>query len=269
MTPMTWFVTWTIMCASPGPPYEGPWRWPLTPAPAVLRAFDPPEEPWTAGHRGVDLAADPGRAVHAAGAGRVTYAARLAGRGVVVISHGALRTTYLPVRASVRPGRRVRAGDRIGTVERRPGHCGQVSCLHWGALRGPSYIDPLSLVGVGRIRLLPVWGVPPPSTSPPAGPPLPHRPLRHGPLRHGPLRHGPGAPRADPAQTVTPRGGPPVPSALPILAGASGAAAPVIASALAVRRARRSPPGSPRRDHAVVRGRSPLRRGGGPGGRSA
>lgn len=225
---MTWLLTWTALCASPGPQYEGPWRWPLTPSPTVLRAFDPPAEPWAAGHRGVDLAAAPGQAVHAAGAGRVSYAARLAGRGVVVISHGALRTTYLPVRASVRPGRSVRAGERIGAVERRPGHCGPVACLHWGALRGRSYIDPLSLVAARRIRLLPVWGVPAPSTSAPAVEPLPLPPE---------------APSGDPA--------------------------PVVVAAIVVRVTRRPPPRSPRRDHAVARGRAPLRRGGGPGGRSA
>ena len=33
------------------------WSWPLSPRPAVLRAFDPPARPWLSGHRGVDLRA--------------------------------------------------------------------------------------------------------------------------------------------------------------------------------------------------------------------
>ena len=38
----------------------GPWTWPLSGTPVVLRAFDPPAQRWLAGHRGVDLAAEPG-----------------------------------------------------------------------------------------------------------------------------------------------------------------------------------------------------------------
>jgi hypothetical protein len=144
------------------------WRWPLTPAPQVLRGYDPPPRPWLSGHRGVDLAARAGQPVYAAGAGRVGYAGRLAGQGVVTVLHGPLRTTYLPVRPSVRPGRRVAAGDRLGSVEDVRGHCGRRLCLHWGLLRGAAYLDPLSLLGLGSVRLLPVWTSP---GSSGAGPP--------------------------------------------------------------------------------------------------
>ncbi|MCO6011104.1 hypothetical protein NE236_39730, partial [Actinoallomurus purpureus] len=40
---------------------ETRWQWPLRPRPPVVRRFDPPTHPWEAGHRGVDLAAPPGR----------------------------------------------------------------------------------------------------------------------------------------------------------------------------------------------------------------
>jgi murein DD-endopeptidase MepM/ murein hydrolase activator NlpD len=164
--------TWlhTGLLAGPAGADEGPWRWPLAPVPTVIRAFEPPQRPWGPGHRGVDLAARQGQPVYAAGAGRVTYAARLAGRGVISITHGRLRTTYLPVKPSVRLGQRVRPGDRIGNVENRPGHCARRPCLHWGLVirdlrRGPTYSDPLSLLGVARVRLLPVWNIPPPETG--------------------------------------------------------------------------------------------------------
>ncbi|MFC0866086.1 murein hydrolase activator EnvC family protein [Sphaerimonospora cavernae] len=123
----------------------------------VVRGFDPPARPWLAGHRGVDLAAGAGEEIYAAGSGVVEYAGRVAGRGVVAIAHtNGLRTTYLPVLASVRPGQSVAASDVIGVIEDVPGHC-RMTCLHWGLLRGRSYLDPLLLFGLGRVRLLPLW----------------------------------------------------------------------------------------------------------------
>ncbi|MBG0828589.1 M23 family metallopeptidase [Planomonospora sp. ID67723] len=133
------------------------WRWPLTGRSRVLRGFTPPPQPWLAGHRGVDLAASPGARVHAAGPGRIGYAGPLAGRGVVTVIHpGGLRTTYLPVRTSVRAGQDVSAGEVIGVVEDASGHC-PAGCLHWGLLRERDYLDPLLLLGLGKVRLLPVW----------------------------------------------------------------------------------------------------------------
>jgi hypothetical protein len=76
---------------------------------------------------------------------------------VVTVIHGRLRTTYLPVRPSVRAGQVVAAGARIGVVEDVLGHCGQSSCLHWGLREGAAYLDPLTLLGRGPVRLLPWW----------------------------------------------------------------------------------------------------------------
>jgi murein DD-endopeptidase MepM/ murein hydrolase activator NlpD len=75
-----------------------------------------------------------------------------------------LRTTYEPVRASVEKGDEVLAGQVVGTVEPTGSHCG-VTCVHWGLLRGETYLDPLSLLPPwllqgGPSRLLPVLGVP-------------------------------------------------------------------------------------------------------------
>ncbi len=130
-------------------------QWPLTGAVTVVGGYDPPVQRWSAGHRGVDLAARPGAAVLAAAAGRVTFASRLAGRGVVVVDHGAVRTTYEPVDALAAVGDRVKAGAVIGRIG-RGGHC-SATCLHWGLKRGDSYLDPLLLLGGGAsvLRLLP------------------------------------------------------------------------------------------------------------------
>lgn len=144
---------------STGPPGEvSGWGWPLSGPARPTRRFDPPPQRWLAGHRGVDLAARPGDKVVAAGPGTVGLAERVAGRGVVTISHSdGLRTTYLPVRALVRPGEVVAAGQVIGVVEEdTAAHC-IAPCLHWGLLRGRLYLDPLLLFGRGQVRLLPRW----------------------------------------------------------------------------------------------------------------
>ncbi|MET7462270.1 M23 family metallopeptidase [Nonomuraea sp. NPDC005501] len=147
-----------LLAASPAAAAPAVWRWPLDGRPRIVRHFAPPLERWLAGHRGIDLAAPPATPVLAAGAGTVRYAGRLAGRGVVSVEHpGGLRTTYLPVTPSVRRGEHVSAGDPLGALEASAeSHCAE-SCLHWGLLRPPRYLDPLLLLGQARIRLLPFW----------------------------------------------------------------------------------------------------------------
>ena len=131
--------------------------WPLQPEPEVVHAFDPPDSPYGAGHRGVDLLGTVGQPVLAALPGAVTYAGSLAGRGVVVVDHGATRTTYEPVAATVAVGTPVAAGATIGTLELAGSHCFPRACLHWGWIEGETYLDPLRLVGAGPVRLLPLW----------------------------------------------------------------------------------------------------------------
>ncbi|MFD3650798.1 murein hydrolase activator EnvC family protein [Streptomyces cyaneofuscatus] len=148
--------------------------WPLAGRPAVLRGWEPPATPYGPGHRGVDLAARPGDAVVAAATGRVSFAGRVAGRGVLVIELGGsgappLRTTYEPVRALVDKGDEVVAGQPVGVLEARPFHCAG-GCLHWGLRRGDAYLDPLTLLPPallrrGPSRLLPVFGVPEPEEA--------------------------------------------------------------------------------------------------------
>nr|MDT0661489.1 M23 family metallopeptidase [Micromonospora sp. DSM 115978] len=147
-------------------PVERVFRWPVGGVPRPVRRFEPPPRPWLAGHRGVDLLAVPGAQVRSAGAGVVHFAGWVAGRPVISVAHaGGLRTTYEPVRPEVRTGDRVLAGDPIGTL--LPGHpgcpgpaagAGARACLHWGLRSGDQYLDPLALLGIGRVRLLPIAG---------------------------------------------------------------------------------------------------------------
>ena len=123
----------------------GRFRWPLSPQPQVLRRFAVGPQRWSPGHRGVDLAGVPGRPVTSAGAGTVTFAGVVAGRGVVAVAHaGGVRTTYEPVTAQVKAGDAVAAGAPLGLLA-TASHC-PTTCLHWGALRGGVYLDPLSLL---------------------------------------------------------------------------------------------------------------------------
>jgi len=137
----------------------------------VLRAFDPPAEPWAAGHRGVDLRAGPGAAVRAAAPGVVAFAGAVAGVPVVVLAlPGGLRTTYEPVRAELTVGTEVAAGRRVGVLGGEVPHC-PGPCLHWGLLRGDVYLDPLSLLPPalrrsGPSRLLPLSGPLPSGAAP-------------------------------------------------------------------------------------------------------
>jgi murein DD-endopeptidase MepM/ murein hydrolase activator NlpD len=134
------------------------WGWPLEPTPEVARHFDAPDRPWLPGHRGIDLAGTVGQVVLSPTAGIVTYAGRLAGRGVVVVSHpGGLRSTFEPVSASQPVGTAVAQGASVGSISEDSSHCAPASCLHWGVLRGRTYLDPLAFVGrPARIVLLPL-----------------------------------------------------------------------------------------------------------------
>ncbi|MCY4727647.1 M23 family metallopeptidase [Nocardioides sp. STR2] len=150
--------------------------WPLDPEPDVVRHFEPPPNPYAAGHRGVDLAGSPGQSVRAALSGTVGFAGSIGGKPVVTVLHGGRRTTYEPVVASVERGQAVAAGDVLGHLVVADSHCFPAACLHWGLVDGEgdarTYLDPLSLVGGGPVRLLPLWRDDPVTLRLPWSPPL-------------------------------------------------------------------------------------------------
>lgn len=143
--------------AEPWTPAVAGYGWPLAGRPEVLRPFEAPAHRYGPGHRGVDLRGSPGQPVLAASDGTVAFTGMVAGRPVVSVDHpNGLRTTYEPVTPAVAAGTRVRRGDVLGTLQ--PGHagCPADACLHWGVRRGEHYLDPLALLGFGRVRLLPL-----------------------------------------------------------------------------------------------------------------
>jgi murein DD-endopeptidase MepM/ murein hydrolase activator NlpD len=129
----------------------------------VAHEFDPPSREWDAGHRGVDLRAALGSVVVAPGAGVITFAGKVAGKPVVVVTHpDGLRSSLEPVAAAAAAGTAVAAGEPIGTLvtapgdPANPGHCVPDDCVHWGVRRGEVYLDPLVLLGAATpIVLLP------------------------------------------------------------------------------------------------------------------
>ena len=166
-----WIVSWLVVlgtslvgvgsgvtAAAQMPSAEARLHPPLPVPLTVLRLFAPPLHPWAAGNRGVDLAAHAGERVSAATAGLVIYAGMLAGRGVISIRDGSLRTTYEPVDPVVHYGDSVVAGQLIGYVSTAADACGPPgTCLHWGALQSDVYVDPMGLLRAPRVRLLPIW----------------------------------------------------------------------------------------------------------------
>jgi murein DD-endopeptidase MepM/ murein hydrolase activator NlpD len=159
---MPWFAlaVVAVVLAAPASADGERLQWPLRPRPAVVRTFDAPNPDWQPGHRGVDLAGTPGQPVFAAAGGTVVFAGDLAGRPVVSIAHpGGLRTSYEPVRASVRAGRRVDTATKLGELQAGHDGCAAAACLHWGAMWGPAsradYVDPLGLLADTPVRLKP------------------------------------------------------------------------------------------------------------------
>ena len=129
-----------------------PWAWPIQPG-IVVERFDRPEQPWSAGHRGIDLAASPGMAVAAPTGATVRFAGAVVDRGVLSLTLGnGMILTLEPVRTQLRIGDAVAAGDAIGVVD-VGGHCAD-HCLHLGLIDHEQYVSPLPWF-LPRARLLP------------------------------------------------------------------------------------------------------------------
>jgi murein DD-endopeptidase MepM/ murein hydrolase activator NlpD len=149
---------------------DGSWAWPMSshgPLGAEA-AFDAPDSPYGAGHRGIDIPALVGESVHSVASGVVAFAGTVAGVDVVTVDHGAERSTYQPVVAEVAVGQHVAAADVLGHVAGGPFHCA-TPCLHLGriAQRDDRYLNPLDrLPGPSHVHLVDPTGPPP---VPPVG----------------------------------------------------------------------------------------------------
>lgn len=134
------------------------WAWPLDGQPAVVHRFDPPEQRWLPGHRGIDLGGLVGQPVRAVDDGVVTYSGTIAGVGILTVTHGGgLRSTYQPVDVRLPEGTHVARGEVVGVLADLGSHCLVRTCLHLGAIRGKEhYVDPLLLLSRWQLSLLPL-----------------------------------------------------------------------------------------------------------------
>ncbi len=132
---------------------------PITPF-AVERLTSLPQQPWLAGHRGLDLDAHVGEPITAPATGVVTFVGFVVDRPVISIRHDqGLVSSFEPVDSTAVVGDIVARGKTIGTVTDARDHCARSQCVHWGLRLDGTYVDPLDyLEGFGPIRLLPASG---------------------------------------------------------------------------------------------------------------
>lgn len=137
----------------------GVWVWPVTGP--VIRGYDPPDDPYGSGHRGIDIAAAVGTPVGAAEAGTVTFAGKVGGQLFVTVNHGeGLASTYSWVsQILVQKNDLVTRGQAIALSG--VGHPGStVAHLHLGAKLAGVYVDPMAYLAplsvAGMIRLAPL-----------------------------------------------------------------------------------------------------------------
>lgn len=131
------------------------WSWPLEENRTVAREYVAPADRYSAGHRGIDIAAEPGTELHAVAEGTVTFAGMVAGRPVLTLEHqNGWKSSYEPVLTDLQTGTPVLPGAVIGTLAEPAGH-GPGSLLHLGARRDGEYVSPLLLLGAAGAVLLP------------------------------------------------------------------------------------------------------------------
>jgi murein DD-endopeptidase MepM/ murein hydrolase activator NlpD len=127
----------------------------------VVRPFARPSSEYGQGHRGVDLGGQASEDVRAVDAGTVSHVGVIAGRGTVTVLHpSGVSSTYEPVSADVTVGQVVARGERLGALDGAGSHCAPRVCLHLGAVRDRTYLDPMALLGARPVRLLPLQPVP-------------------------------------------------------------------------------------------------------------
>jgi murein DD-endopeptidase MepM/ murein hydrolase activator NlpD len=143
------FVRSATVTASAAPTY-GTYAWPAVGP--VTRPFEPSATPYSAGHRGIDIAVPFGSPLSAAADGVVAFAGWVAGSQFISIDHAdGVRTTYSWLSSvAVAEGQHVVRGEVIGATGQGHPDIPQPH-LHFGARVGSTYIDPMLLLERGSV----------------------------------------------------------------------------------------------------------------------
>ena len=129
------------------------WSWPLDATPEVVAPFRAPAHAFGAGHRGVDIAAQPGQRVRAPASGVVAFRGTVVDRPLLTVDHGDGHvSTYEPVSSTLNAGDRVAVGDALGEVA-AGGHSAS-GTMHLGVRLDGMYIDPMLLFGSAERAIL-------------------------------------------------------------------------------------------------------------------
>ncbi len=135
---------------------SAPWAWPISGADVLVKPFDAPAQRWLPGHRGVDVAGFEGSPVLAVADGIVSYSGVINSVGILSVQHSnGLLSTYQPVSDRPPAGTAVSQGEHVGTLASQGSHCWPLNCLHLGARRGTTYLDPMLLLQAWEVSLLP------------------------------------------------------------------------------------------------------------------
>lgn len=129
----------------------------------LLATFIPPEMPWSAAHRGIDIAAQ-ALDIVAPADGEVTFVGVVVDRPVVSIRHpNGLLSSFEPVESELMVGDTVTQGQVLGTLAAAVSHCDS-QCVHWGVRKPDAwqvgsttrdlYIDPAFLLGWSEPSIL-------------------------------------------------------------------------------------------------------------------
>jgi murein DD-endopeptidase MepM/ murein hydrolase activator NlpD len=138
---------------------SGAWTWPVVGP--VLRGFEAPTSPYSAGHRGIDIVAPFGTPVRAAATGVVSFAGPVGGSLFVSVNHGGGVISSYSFLSSIA----VRKGDTVtqGAVVARSGngHPGETPAhLHFGVRVNGTYVDPMDFLSppsvAAIVRLAPL-----------------------------------------------------------------------------------------------------------------
>ena len=135
------------------------WVWPVEAPHPIVKPFLAPQTQYSAGHRGIDIAAPSSAIVRSPTGGVIHFSGFVVSRNLVSIDHGGgIISSFEPVLSELSEGTLVHRGEQIGVLQ--SGHC-STPCLHFGVRLHGQYVSPLNyLGGLERSILLPTRDIP-------------------------------------------------------------------------------------------------------------